>query len=264
MCGAPGTYAQQSTLHLRAAKVSAMAERWKRLKEAIDWARRIHWIYLFLPTSWKAYVVALCIGTIAWIVTRISHMAPAYWYIGAFAAIAVTLTTWAAIERRQPPKPEIKPRPSRIAKLQEVYPSANGTLMLLLPFRNDSVIGQDRKFYAHIVYKRSDGSEITDVAKGSWFPTRGNPLYTSFETGATSELAVLFLEGEKLLKPTIQWLQQTAFRQILRWPDAQHDEIAEPIHTVEVTLLSGTHPPLPFLFGLTRTPEGQPILKWRR
>lgn len=162
-------------------------------------------------------------------------------------------------------EPTIQPRPSRIAMLRDVFPSANGTKMLLIPFRNDSTSEQTRTFHAHIAYKRTNGDEITEIPRGTWFPTGGHPESTSFPAKITRELVVFFLENEKMLRPSIKWLMQPIFGlSVASYPDLKHDEITEGIHTVEVTLLSGTYPLLFFVFELTRTADGQPILKWRK
>jgi hypothetical protein len=92
-----------------------MAEtgKWTRIKEAIDWGRRIHWLYLLLPISWKAYIVALCLGGVAVLLARLNNLTPAYWCMLGLITVAVTLIAWSVLEKRNPlPLPALVTEPS--------------------------------------------------------------------------------------------------------------------------------------------------------
>jgi hypothetical protein len=150
--------------------------------------------------------------------------------------------------------PEVKPLPSRIGRLRDFVQFAGDTPMLLLLFRSDSVFGQDLEFSAHIVYWDSDGKEITDVARGTWFPLTRNQLRSDFKTGITRELAVLFFANGRPIKALLHWLQESAGRSIVRSPEvwSKADEITKTISTIEVRLLSGDNEPMIFRFELAR------------
>jgi hypothetical protein len=75
-------------------------EKRKRVQNTIDWARRIHWGYTLLPTSWKAYIVALCLGVISSIAAASKQLPWHYVLIVALAVVAVVLTIWAILENR--------------------------------------------------------------------------------------------------------------------------------------------------------------------
>jgi hypothetical protein len=162
--------------------------------------------------------------------------------------------------------PEVKPLPSHTSRLNKFSQFAGDTPMLLVPFRNDSVVGQDLEFSAHIIYRTCDGKEIADVARGTWFPLTRNPLYTNFETGMTREIAVLFFAEGKPFKPILHWLQEGSGRRVIRFPEVwpKPDEINDAISIIEVRLLSDDNEPLIFQFDISKDNANPfPSLLWR-
>ena len=165
----------------------------------------------------------------------------------------------------KPEIPDIRPRPSRLAKLSELFPQ-NGSddVYLVLPFRNESTVhNKERKFTAHIAYKRADGSEIdeAEIEAGSWFPFGTNPTTTTLPPKAKRELALLQLRDGKLLTAKIRWLYQRVSHLDIWEPESCGNEITEPIHTIEVTL-RGWNLPLLLIYVFDFDKDG-PSLRWR-
>lgn len=106
-----------------------MAEsgKWRRIKEAIDWGRRIQWFYLLLPTGWKAYIVALCLGLVAVLVSRLNRLTPAHWLIVGLIVVAITLIVWSVFEKRKP----LPPKLAETSLKQRALDLANGLFEFL-------------------------------------------------------------------------------------------------------------------------------------
>jgi hypothetical protein len=162
----------------------------------------------------------------------------------------------------KPKIPDIRPRPSDIKTLHELFPMSGDEIeYLVIPFRNESAIGQDRRFAAHIAYKRADGTEIDEVLEGSWFPILLNPLSTRFEAKDTRKLAVLCLIEGKLFTAEIGWRYHHYASLEIWQPDPAGKEITEPIHTIEVTLKNGDLLLPAFVFDFSG--GAKPSVKWR-
>jgi hypothetical protein len=83
----------------------AVAEEKKyRLKDVIDWARRIHWLWTLFPAGWKAYLIALMIGTIGAILARLNRVTPAQWWIYFLAGGGIYVIVWLLVQQRFAPK----------------------------------------------------------------------------------------------------------------------------------------------------------------
>ena len=163
----------------------------------------------------------------------------------------------------KPQPPEVKAFPSRIAQLHDFYNFAPGTPMVLVPFRNDSVFGQDQEFQAQLIYKDTTGNEIANVARGTWFPLTKNPTKTEFETGVVHELALLFIDQGKYLRPEIDWRWEGSGRRAFRFPEPRTDQI-EGVNSIEARLLSGTNAPIIFHFDLIKdAASSYPLLRRR-
>src|ERR1700683_5514113 len=76
--------------------------------------------------------------------------------------------------------PEIEILEARYYRLSEFFPNNFGaeTVMMVVPFRNKSTIGQQVPFSAHITYKSGE-REIANVERGDWFPTQKSSIITT-------------------------------------------------------------------------------------
>jgi hypothetical protein len=126
--------------------------------------------------------------------------------------------------------------------------------------------GQDRDFYAHIVYKNAAGDEIADVGRGTWLPPEPSGQPVNFQRGITHELPVLFLAGPRRIRALLRWRYQTLGMRSIAvpevWPEA--DRIDQPISSIEARLFSGSEEPLLFDFDLRESEDGGPPSLLRR
>lgn len=70
----------------------------KRIKDVLDWARRVHWMWTLFPVSWKAALIASAIGGMGLVLALLgrANLAQAWLYfVGAFAMYGVS---WACIQ----------------------------------------------------------------------------------------------------------------------------------------------------------------------
>jgi len=76
---------------------------WKRIKEAIDWGRRLHWIWMVFPAGWKALIVAAILGAIpfALALARQINLGKAWLYC--VAAICMYGVSWIVIQKLSAP-----------------------------------------------------------------------------------------------------------------------------------------------------------------
>lgn len=74
--------------------------RLQRAKETIDWARRIQWVWLLLPSGWKAYLVAACLGLASLIAAKMRGLSLPLLAIIVLLTVALTLVLWSVFERK--------------------------------------------------------------------------------------------------------------------------------------------------------------------
>jgi len=106
------------------AEVCLVAEGKKHwLRNAFDWGRNIHWVWMLFPGDWRAAAIAFAVGAITWIFARISKVTPVEVWMLILVAVGIYFAVWLLVKNFGPShKSKEPPSDRKEAKLPEHRP----------------------------------------------------------------------------------------------------------------------------------------------
>jgi hypothetical protein len=81
-----------------------MADKQKhRFRDAIDWARRGHWLWTLFPASWKAFFAVAVVASIAAVLSRIRNTPLPLFFLYLLCAVVIYAVGWLVVRRLATP-----------------------------------------------------------------------------------------------------------------------------------------------------------------